>query len=137
MERELRKMDIKKRMDELIDILNEANYNYYILDHPTITDQEFDKYLRELTELEMEYPNYKREDSPTLRVGGETITGFDKVTHDIPMLSIEDVFNEEEIMAFDQRIHKEGFDPEYVCELKIDGLSVSLRYEQGKLVRAA
>lgn len=131
------RMDVKSRIEELTKILNEANYNYYILDNPTISDQEFDKYLRELIELEMEYPNLKKEDSPTTRVGGSVIEGFDKVTHNIPMLSIGDVFNEEEIIDFDNKIKKEGFHPKYVCELKIDGLSVSLHYEQGKLVRAA
>ena len=131
------KMKAKERIEELTNILNEANYNYYILDNPTISDQEFDKYLRELMELEMEYPDLKKEDSPTVRVGGTVIKGFDKVTHTIPMLSIEDVFNEEEIIDFSKKIKKEGFSPEYVCELKIDGLSVSLHYEQGKLVRAA
>ena len=130
-------MDIKNRMDELIRILNEANYNYYVLDNPTISDQEFDKYLRELIELEMEYPDLKRDDSPTNRVGGEVIDGFSKVTHRIPMLSIGDVFNEDEIIDFEKRIEKEGYHPHYVCELKIDGLSVSLYYEHGKLVRAA
>lgn len=129
--------DINNRMEELIKILNDANYNYYILDNPTITDQEFDKYLRELQELEMEYPDLKREDSPTVRVGGDVISSFDKVTHEIPMLSIGDVFNEEEVITFDEKIKKEGYNPEYVCELKIDGLSVSLLYEKGKLVRAA
>lgn len=130
-------VNIEARIDELIKILNEANYNYYILDNPTITDQEFDKYLRELTELEMEYPDLKREDSPTVRVGGDVISSFAKVTHSIPMLSIGDVFNEEEILSFDEKIKKEGYSPSYVCELKIDGLSVSLHYEKGKLVRAA
>ncbi len=130
-------MDIKKRVEELTNILNEANYNYYILDKSLITDQEFDKYLRELIELETEYPEFKSDNSPTLRVGGGVIDGFAKVTHDIPMLSIGDVFNEDEIIAFDQRIKKEGYNKEFVCELKIDGLSVSLRYEKGKLVRAA
>ena len=130
-------IDVKKRIEELTKILNEANYNYYILDNPTITDQEFDKYLRELIELEMEYPNLKRSDSPTLRVGGTILEGFEKVTHTIPMLSIGDVFNEEEIIDFDNKIKKEGFNPRYVCELKIDGLSVSLHYEKGILVRAA
>ena len=128
---------IDARINELIEILNEANYNYYILDNPTITDQEFDKYLRELTELEMEYPDLKREDSPTNRVGGDILSSFDKINHTIPMLSIGDVFNEEEIVSFDEKIKKEGYRPNYVCELKIDGLSVSLRYEKGKLVRAA
>ena len=130
-------MNVKMRIEELTDILNDANYNYYILDKSIITDQEFDKYLRELMELEMEYPDLKSDNSPTLRVGGGVIDGFDKVTHNIPMLSIGDVFNEEEIILFDERIKKEGFKPSYVCELKIDGLSVSLYYEKGKLVRAA
>lgn len=130
-------MNAENRVKELTKILNDANYNYYVLDNPTITDQEFDKYLKELIELEMEYPYLKKDDSPTVRVGGEAITGFEKVSHKIPMLSIEDVFNEEEIINFDNRIKKEGYNPRYVCELKIDGLSVSLYYEAGKLVRAA
>jgi DNA ligase (NAD+) len=130
-------VNIEKRILELCDILNKANYDYYILDNPTITDQEFDKYLRELTELEMEYPDLKREDSPTSRVGGGVIDNFRKVTHRLPMLSIGDVFNEEEIISFDEKIKREGYNPKYVCELKIDGLSVSLYYEKGILVRAA
>lgn len=130
-------MDVKRRMEELTNILNDANYNYYIKDQSIITDQEFDKYLKELMELEMEYPNLKSDNSPTSRVGGDVIDGFLKVKHSIPMLSIGDVFNEDEIRDFDSRIKKEGFNPKYVCELKIDGLSVSLRYEKGKLVRAA
>ena len=128
---------VKARVDELIKILNEANYDYYILDNPKITDQEFDKYLRELEEIELEYPYLKREDSPTNRVGGGVSEGFSKVTHTIPMLSIGDVFNKEEIINFDQNIANEGYHPEYVCELKIDGLSVSLHYEKGILTRAA
>ena len=127
----------EKRIDELVSILNEANYNYYVLDNPTITDQEFDKYLRELITLEEKYPEYVREDSPTKRVGGEVSEGFVKHTHKIPMMSLSNVFNEEEIREFDKRIKKEGITPEYVCELKIDGLSVSLNYEDGKLVSAA
>lgn len=130
-------MNVRKRIEELTDILNEANYNYYILDKSVITDQEFDKYLRELIELEMEYPDLKSSNSPTMRVGGGVIDGFEKVTHDIPMLSIRDVFNEEEIISFDEKIKKEDYNPSYVCELKIDGLSVSLKYEKGRLVRAA
>ena len=131
------KEQVQARIDYLIKLLDEANYNYYVLDNPTISDQEFDKYLRELIELEMQYPDLKRDDSPTNRVGGEAIEGFKKVTHKLPMLSIGDVFNEDEIISFEDRIEKEGFHPEYVCELKIDGLSVSLVYEKGKLVRAA
>lgn len=128
---------MKERMDELIDIINEADYNYHTLDNPTITDQEYDKYLRELIEIETTHPEWIREDSPTQHAGGKIIEGFEKVTHKIPMMSISDVFSESEVIAFDERIRKEGFHPEYVCELKIDGLSVSLLYEKGKLVRAA
>lgn len=128
---------MKERIDELVEILNEANYNYHVLDNPTITDQEFDKLLRELFILEEKYPEYIREDSPTHRVGGTILEEFQKVTHKIPMMSLGNVFNEEEIRAFDSRIKKEGIIPEYVCELKIDGLSVSLHYENGKLITAA
>lgn len=125
------------RMEELIEILNEANYNYYVLDNPTITDQEYDKYLRELIQIEEKHPEWARDDSPTQRVGGEVIDQFQKLTHQIPMLSLSNVFNEEEIIAFDERIKKEGINPQYMCELKIDGLSVSLHYENGKLVSGA
>lgn len=128
---------MKERIDELVSILNEANYNYHVLDNPTITDQEFDKLLRELFILEEKYPEYVREDSPTHRVGGVILEKFEKVTHQIPMMSLGNVFNEEEIRTFDNRIRKEGIIPQYVCELKIDGLSVSLHYEKGKLVTAA
>ena len=128
---------MKERMNELIDIINEADYNYHTLDNPTITDQEYDKYLRELFEIEEEHPEWIREDSPTQHAGGKIIEGFEKVTHKIPMMSLGDVFSESELIAFDERIKKEGINPEYMCELKIDGLSVSLLYEKGKLVRAA
>ena len=126
-----------ERMNELIDILNDANYNYYVKDNPTITDQEFDKYLRELETIEKNHPDWKRQDSPTLHVGGEVIESFKKVEHTIPMLSLGDVFSEEEILAFLKRIESNGFHPEYVCELKIDGLSVSLHYENGIFVSAS
>ncbi len=128
---------MEERMKELVRILNEANYNYYVLDNPTITDQEFDKYLRELISLEEKYPELKQADSPTSRVGGEVIDGFNKVYHEKPMLSLSNVFNEDEIIEFDERLKKEHIKPEYVCELKIDGLSVSLLYEKGVLKRAA
>ena len=126
-----------ERYEELIKIINEADYNYHTLDNPTITDQEYDKYLRELFELEIAHPEIIRGDSPTSRVGGKVLDEFKKVTHAIPMLSLSNVFNESEIEAFDNRIKKEGITPNYVCELKIDGLSVSLRYEKGKLISAA
>lgn len=128
---------MKERMEELIGIINEADYNYHTLDNPTITDQEYDKYLRELFEIEEAHPDWVREDSPTQHAGGKIIEGFNKVTHKIPMMSLSDVFSESEVIAFDERIKKEGITPEYMCELKIDGLSVSLLYEDGKLVRAA
>lgn len=128
---------MKERMEELIEIINEADYNYHTLDNPTITDQEYDRYLRELFEIEEAHPDWIREDSPTQHAGGKIIEGFNKVTHKIPMMSLSDVFSESEVIAFDERIRKEGITPEYMCELKIDGLSVSLLYEGGKLVRAA
>lgn len=128
---------MKERMKELIEIINEADYNYHTLDNPTITDQEYDKYLRELFEIEAAHPDWVRDDSPTQHAGGKIIEGFNKVTHKIPMMSLSDVFSESEVIAFDERIRKEGITPEYMCELKIDGLSVSLLYEDGKLVRAA
>lgn len=130
-------MEIKERIDYLIDLINEANYNYHVLDNPTIEDQEYDKYLRELYTLEEKYPEYSREDSPTKKIGGEVIEGFKKVVHEKPMMSLSNVFNEDEIRAFDERIKREGYNPEYVCELKIDGLSVSLKYKNGIFVSAA
>lgn len=127
--------DLAKRVEELTHILNEANYNYYVNDNPTITDQEYDKYLRELINIETEHPELADPNSPTKRVGGQVIDKFNKIVHARPMLSLANVFNEDEIRDFDAKIKKEGFNPEYVCEYKIDGLSVALIYEQGKLVR--
>ena len=128
---------MQDRMNELIDIINEADYNYHTLDNPTITDQEYDKYLRELIEIEEAHPEWIREDSPTQHAGGKIIEGFEKVQHKIPMMSLSDVFSESEVINFDEKIRKEGINPQYMCELKIDGLSVSLLYEKGKLVRGA
>ena len=129
--------EIIKRIEELTAILKKANYEYYNLDNPTLTDQEYDKYLRELINLEEKYPEYQGPNSPTKRVGGEAIDKFVKVKHKIPMISLSNVFNEDEIQDFADRIKNAGFNPDYVCELKIDGLSVSLHYEHGKLVYAA
>ena len=129
--------EIEKRIEELVRIINEADYNYHVLDNPTITDQEYDKYLEELNRLEEKYPDLIGDDSPTKKIGGEVLEKFEKVTHDIPMMSLSDVFNEDEITLFDSRIKKEGVNPKYVCELKIDGLSVSLKYEKGVFKRAA
>ena len=129
--------EIEKRIEELVQIINEADYNYHVLDNPTITDQEYDKYMDELTKLESKYPDLIRNDSPTKKIGGEVLDKFEKVTHEIPMMSLSDVFNEDEITLFDSRIRKENIDPKYVCELKIDGLSVSLLYKNGVFTRAA
>lgn len=126
---------IEKRIDELIKILNKASYEYYTLDSPTITDQEYDDYMDELIKLESSHPELVRSDSPTLKIGSEVISEFKKVVHSTPMLSLGDVFNYEEVMAFDERIKKVIDNPKYVCEPKIDGLSVSLIYEKGKLIR--
>ena len=128
---------VENRIKELIKILNEANYNYYVLDKPTITDQEYDKYLRELMNLEEKYPELKQSSSPTTRVGGEVIDEFRKVVHEVPMMSLSNVFNEEEIIAFDERVRKEIPNPKYIVELKIDGLSVSLKYKNGHLIMGA
>lgn len=124
------------RMNEIIEILNKANYEYYVLDNPSITDQEYDRYMQELIKIESNHPEWSRDDSPTKRVGGEVISEFKKIVHEKPMLSLSNVFNEDEIRLFDERIKKE-VKPNYVCELKIDGLSVSLLYKKGKLVRGA
>ncbi len=128
---------MKERMNELIEIINEADYNYHTLDNPTITDQEYDMLLRELFEIEEEHPEWIREDSPTQHAGGKVIDAFKKVNHKIPMMSLSDVFSEQELIDFDEKIKREDITPKYMCELKIDGLSVSLLYEKGKLVRAA
>ena len=128
---------IEKRMDELIKKLNQASYEYYTNDNPSITDQEYDDMMDELIKLETNNPNLVRSDSPTLKIGGEVITDFKKITHTIPMMSLGDVFNLDEIKEFDERVKKIVLNPSYICELKIDGLSVSLKYEKGKLVTAA
>ena len=126
------------RYDELVELINKANYEYHVLDNATtLTDEEYDNYLRELYQYESAHPDKVRADSPTHKIGGVVLDKFSKVTHQIPMMSLADVFNEDEIREFDNRIKKEGINPSYVCELKIDGLSVSLHYEKGVLVTAA
>ncbi len=127
----------KERMNYLIKILNDASYDYYVLDDPKITDQEYDAYYRELETIEKLHPEWILGTSPTKKVGGEVIDEFKKVEHTIPMLSLGDVFNEDEIVDFLQRIENSGVHSNYVCELKIDGLSVSLKYEKGILVQGA
>lgn len=111
---------------------------YYVKDQPLVDDATYDALYRELEELETAYPQYQTQDSPTTRVGGIILPGFEKATHEIPLYSLSDVFNKEELLAFDQRVQKIlGYEPSYVCELKIDGLSISLTYQEGKLTRAA
>ena len=125
----------RKRIKELIKLINQANYDYYALDNPTISDQEYDRYMQELINLEEKYPEFIINESPTKRVGGTVVEQFSKVIHKNPMLSLGNVFNESEIIAFDERVKKELANPSYVCELKIDGLAVSLIYEKGELVK--
>ncbi len=130
-------MDAKLRIQELIQIINQANHDYHTKDQPTITDFEYDKLLHELLDLEMKYPEYKQTDSPTEKIGGVVLDGFSKVTHRVPMMSLSNVFNEDELDSFDERIKKVVENYTYVTELKIDGLAVSLTYKNGEFLRAA
>ena len=125
-------MEVENRINELIELINKASYEYYVLDNPTITDQEYDDAYKELLRLEEKYPELKRDDSPTNRVGGEALSKFEKVTHNTPMLSFDDIFNEDEILAFDERIKKVIKNPTYTVEPKMDGLSGSLLYNFAK-----
>lgn len=126
-----------KRINELRDIINHHNYMYYVLDSPEISDAEFDNLMRELIELERQYPEYLTPDSPTQRVGGEVLEGFAEYVHTLPLLSLSDVFDEGELRDFDRRVRREVGDTEYVVEVKIDGLSCALRYENGIFVQGA
>jgi DNA ligase, NAD-dependent len=128
---------MNERIDYLVNLINEANYNYHVLNISLITDQEYDSYFRELVDLEENNPEYIRRDSPTQRVNGLVQEGFEKVIHNIPMLSLPNVFNENEVREFDSKIKKFGIEPEYLCELKIDGISGSFRYQNGLLVTGA
>lgn len=130
-------MKTKQRIEELTNLINQANYDYHTLDKPTLTDYLYDQYLKELMDLEEKYPEYKLSDSPTEKIGGTVLEGFVKVNHSVPMMSLANVFNIEELKAFDERIHKVTQTYEYISELKIDGLAVSITYEQGRFIRAA
>ena len=130
-------MDTKQRMEELTSTLNEANYRYYVLDNPTMPDFEYDRLLRELEDLENAHPKLARADSPTQRVGGEALTKFEKVTHPVPLMSLQDVFSLEELDEFLQKILQKQPDGAFSIEPKIDGLSVALEYENGVFVRGA
>lgn len=128
----------KQRIQELTQEINKHNYSYYVLDNPQISDYEYDKLIKELMELEEGFPELKLPDSPTQRVGGEVLKGFSEVIHATPKLSLSNVFNENDIRDFDNRIRKAlNQDIEYILELKIDGLTVVLNYEDGMLVQGA
>lgn len=130
-------MNYKERMDTLVNQLNEANYRYYVLDDPTMLDFEYDRLLRELEELEAAHPEHSREDSPTKRVGGQALSKFEKVTHPVPLMSLQDVFSLEELDDFLRKIQQAHPDVQFTVEPKIDGLSVALEYENGVFVRGA
>lgn len=127
----------QERVDELITLLDRYSHEYYVLDRPSIEDSEYDKLYHELLHLEETYPALVQQDSPTQRVGGTLLPGFEKVEHDLPMLSLDNAFDFEGLQAFDKRVQQlVGGEMEYECELKIDGLAVSLKYEEGKLTQA-
>lgn len=125
------------RINELRDAINHHNYMYHVLDAPEISDEEYDMLMRELIELESQFPELITPDSPTQRVGGEILAGFEEYVHTIPLLSLDDVFDDGELKDFDRRVRKEAGDVEYVVELKIDGLSCVLRYENGIFMQGA
>ncbi|MGE6402278.1 MULTISPECIES: NAD-dependent DNA ligase LigA [Bacillus cereus group] len=129
----------KKRIEELRDLLNTFNYQYHVLDNPSVSDAEYDRDMQELMKLEAENPEFVTEDSPSIRVGGAVLDIFEKVTHKSPMLSLGNAFNEGDLRDFDRRV-RQGIDDtnvRYICELKIDGLAVSLHYEKGRFIQGA
>ena len=128
---------MNKRMNELVALLNRYATEYYTSDNPSVSDSEYDRLYRELVELETAYPDQVLADSPTHRVGGKILDGFEKYSHQYPLYSLQDAFSREELEAFDARVRKEVPHPTYICELKIDGLSISLTYEKGILVAGA
>ena len=128
---------MNERMNELVALLNRYATEYYTSDNPSVSDSEYDRLYRELVELEATYPDQVLADSPTHRVGGKVLDGFEKYSHQYPLYSLQDAFSREELEAFDARVRKELPQPTYICELKIDGLSISLTYEKGILVVGA
>ncbi len=129
--------EAKKRIEQLTRELQQHNYNYYVLANPTISDYDFDQLLKELELLEKQYPQFRLPDSPTLRVGGDITKSFKTVKHRYPMMSLSNSYSEEEIRDFIHRVTKAvGTDVEFVCELKYDGVAISLTYENGLLVQA-
>ena len=127
----------KQRVEELTRLLNQYNKEYYVLDKPSVSDREYDRLMQELIELEAQYPELKSSTSPTVRVGGAILEGFNKVQHEKPMLSLGNAFNEGDLRDFDARIRKVSPNISYVCELKIDGLAVTLHYRDGQFVKGA
>lgn len=131
-------MEMAERVEELRQMLNQYGYEYYVLDRPSVPDSEYDRLMNELIQIETDYPELRTPDSPTQRVGGAPLDAFVKVTHDTPMLSLGNVFSKEELVEWVERIEKDlGYTPTFVAELKFDGLAVSLKYENGRLVRGA
>lgn len=130
-------MKIESRVQELKDLLNKYNHEYYVMDNPSVSDQEYDALLHELIHLEEQYPELKTKDSPTMRVGGVVLDKFNKVTHDVPMMSLSNAFNEDDLRAFDEKVRAVKEDITYNVELKIDGLAGSLKYENGSFVLGA
>ncbi|MFS9066149.1 NAD-dependent DNA ligase LigA [Streptococcus timonensis] len=128
---------MNERMKELVELLNRYATEYYTSDNPSVSDSEYDRLYRELVELEKAHPEQVLPDSPTHRVGGKILDGFEKYSHQYPLYSLQDAFSREELDAFDARVCKELDDVTYICELKIDGLSISLTYEQGIFVAGA
>lgn len=126
---------IAQRVEILHKLLHQYNYEYHVQDNPSVPDSEYDKLLHELIDIETKHPELKTSDSPTVRVGGEAQSSFEKVNHDTPMLSLSNAFNEADLRKFDQRVRDAVGEVEYMCELKIDGLAVSLKYVDGKLVQ--
>ncbi|EFR96596.1 DNA ligase, NAD-dependent [Listeria ivanovii FSL F6-596] len=138
MEKAGEEMADKKRYEELINILDQYSYDYYVIDNPTVEDAEYDQKMQELLQIEAAHPEWVTPESPSNRVGGEVLEGFQKVAHDTPMLSLANAFNKDDLADFDRRIRdKVGEDVAYMCELKIDGLAVSLQYENGKYKQGA
>lgn len=133
----MNKENIPERIKYLCEVLNKANVEYYVNDNPTLTDNEYDSLMDELIKLEKDYPEYKLNNSPTSKVGNEVIAEFKKVTHPTPMFSLADVFNYDEVRDFDAKVRKEVGEVAYSCELKMDGLAVSLIYKDGAFVSAA
>ena len=130
---------IQEEISKLVSLLNKYSYDYYVEDNPQISDTEYDTLYKQLEKLEEKYPEYILENSPTQRVGDKILDEFEKITHKVPMLSLSNTFSTEDLRDFDTRISKlvPGQDVEYICELKIDGLAISIKYENGKLVSAA